>query len=131
MAETLEEMAADEDSRNLAQQLQARGQAALTREERRARQRSLESLSAPSFPSLLQVSRHPGTFFWILSFCPGCLPFCAELWFRLNKTLFPRLTQLQMGSSKLLRSPCARWEQRLAVGLWTSGMGRSALPRDK
>lgn len=55
VAETLEEMASDEDSRKLAQQLQARGQAALTREERRARQRSLESLGAPSFPSLLEV----------------------------------------------------------------------------
>lgn len=55
VAETLEEMASDEDSRKLAQQLQARGQAALTREERRARQRSLDSLGCPSFPSLLQV----------------------------------------------------------------------------
>ncbi|KAK9866068.1 hypothetical protein WJX84_008165 [Apatococcus fuscideae] len=54
VAETLEEMATDEDSKKLAQQLQARGQAALTREERRARQRSLESLGAPAFQSLLQ-----------------------------------------------------------------------------
>ncbi|KAK9866822.1 hypothetical protein WJX84_007664 [Apatococcus fuscideae] len=47
-------MEADEEGKKLAQQLLARGQAAMTREERRARQRSLDSLGCPSFPALLQ-----------------------------------------------------------------------------
>ena len=55
VAETLEEMEADEDSKKLAQQLQTRGQAALTREERRARQRSLDAHACPSFQALLKV----------------------------------------------------------------------------
>lgn len=53
--DTLRKLSADADQQALAQRLQREGQAALTREERRKRQRSLDGLGAPSFPALLKV----------------------------------------------------------------------------
>ena len=54
--QTLEEMAVDTDHQKLQASLKRRGQAALTREEKRKRQRSLEAIDAPSFTSLCQVT---------------------------------------------------------------------------
>ena len=54
--ETLQAMSSDEEYVATAARLAARGQAALTREERRKRQRSLDASNAPSFQSVLAVS---------------------------------------------------------------------------
>ena len=53
---TLEEMAADSEHAGHTARVAAEGQAALTREERRRRQRALDSLDAPSFLSIVAVS---------------------------------------------------------------------------
>lgn len=53
--QTLEEMDADVEFQQHLQSLAARGQAALTREERLKRQRSLDSLGVPSFYAVAQV----------------------------------------------------------------------------
>ena len=50
-------MASDEEFAATAARLSARGQAALTRDERRKRQRSLDAVGAPSFQSVLKVLR--------------------------------------------------------------------------
>jgi len=52
--QTLEEMALDTEHQQLQESLKRRGQAALTRDEKRKRQRSLEAIDAPSFHSLCQ-----------------------------------------------------------------------------
>lgn len=57
--QTLEEMEADVESAATRDLLKRRGQAALTREERRQRQRSLDAIDAPSFSSVLKVSIQP------------------------------------------------------------------------
>jgi hypothetical protein len=54
--QTLEEMAVDTEHQQLQESLKRRGQAALTRDEKRKRQRSLEAIDAPAFHSLCQVS---------------------------------------------------------------------------
>lgn len=53
--QTLEEMASDTEQQKLQQLLNIKGQAALTREERRKRQRSLDAIDAPSFYALCEV----------------------------------------------------------------------------
>ena len=58
--QTLEEMAADPEHAGHAARVAAAGQAALTREERRRRQRALDSIDAPSFLSTLAVSLRSG-----------------------------------------------------------------------
>ena len=55
ISETLQEMENDEDGRALAARLATKGQAALTREERRQRQRSLDTLGVPSFLAMARV----------------------------------------------------------------------------
>ncbi|KAK9844053.1 hypothetical protein WJX81_003051 [Elliptochloris bilobata] len=55
--QTLEELEHDNEGRALAERLASEGQAALTREERRARQRSLDALGVPPF---LAVAREHG-----------------------------------------------------------------------
>ncbi len=54
--QTLEEMEADADSVAVRELIKRRGQAALTREERRRRQRSLDAIGVPSFQAVLAVS---------------------------------------------------------------------------
>jgi len=54
--QTLEEMALDTDHQQLQDSLKRRGQAALTRDEKRKRQRSLEAIDAPPFHSLCLVN---------------------------------------------------------------------------
>ncbi len=54
--ETLRELAEDREQQALVQRLQQEGQASLSREERRKRQRSLDSIGAPPFQSVLKVS---------------------------------------------------------------------------
>ena len=53
--QTIEEMAADADHAEHVARVAALGQAALTREERRRRQRALTSVDAPSFQATLAV----------------------------------------------------------------------------
>eukprot|EP00983_Pelagomonas_calceolata_P103055 1158876-Pelagomonas_calceolata.AAC.1 len=53
--QTLEDMEADVDFQQHLKSLAAKGQAALTREERLKRQRSLDSLGVPSFYAVAQV----------------------------------------------------------------------------
>ena len=53
--ETLEEMASDNDFQQTAARLQKLGQAAMTREEKQKRQRSLDKIGVPSFGSLVKV----------------------------------------------------------------------------
>lgn len=55
--QTLEEMEGDEEGRALAARLSTEGQAALTHEERRARQRSLDALGVPPFLAVARVRR--------------------------------------------------------------------------
>lgn len=57
--QTLEEMESDVESAATRDLLKRRGQAALTREERRQRQRSLDAIDAPPFNSVLKVSLLP------------------------------------------------------------------------
>ncbi|EIE21430.1 Fe-S oxidoreductase [Coccomyxa subellipsoidea C-169] len=52
--ETLRELAEDREQQALVQRLQQEGQASLSREERRKRQRSLDSIGAPPFQSVLK-----------------------------------------------------------------------------
>lgn len=54
--ETLKELSDDREQQALVQRLQQEGQASLSREERRKRQRSLDSIGAPPFQSVLRVS---------------------------------------------------------------------------
>lgn len=54
--ETLKEMETDTELQTNMAKLQSMGQAALTREERVKRQRSLDSLNLPSFGRVLKVS---------------------------------------------------------------------------
>lgn len=54
--QTLEEMEADVESAATRDLLKRRGQAALTREERRQRQRSLDAIDAPAFSSVLKAA---------------------------------------------------------------------------
>ena len=53
--ETLQELLQDKEQQALNERLQVEGQAALSKEERRKRQRSLESIGAPSFQQILQA----------------------------------------------------------------------------
>lgn len=53
--QTLDEMALDADQQELQRALKLKGQSALTREEKRQRQRSLEAIDAPSFYALSKV----------------------------------------------------------------------------
>lgn len=53
--ETLHELLQDSEQQTLNERLQVEGQAALSREERRKRQRSLDSIGAPSFQHILKV----------------------------------------------------------------------------
>jgi hypothetical protein len=53
--QTLRELSEDSNQQALMQRLQRDGQAALTKEERRKRQRSLDGIGAPSFPAVLKV----------------------------------------------------------------------------
>ncbi len=55
--QTLEEMAGDAEGAALAARLATEGQAVLTREERRARQRSLDALGVPPFLAVARVRR--------------------------------------------------------------------------
>lgn len=54
--ETLRELSEDKEQQALVQRLQQEGQARLSKEERRKRQRSLDSIGAPPFPSVLKAS---------------------------------------------------------------------------
>ena len=54
--ETLRGLEQDTEQQALAQRLQEEGQAALSREERRKRQRSLDTIGAPSFSAVLRVT---------------------------------------------------------------------------
>ncbi|BDA44657.1 hypothetical protein COCOBI_06-1350 [Coccomyxa sp. Obi] len=54
--ETLRELSEDKEQQTLVQRLQQEGQARLSKEERRKRQRSLDSIGAPPFPSVLKAS---------------------------------------------------------------------------
>lgn len=53
--ETLEEMASDEDFQQTAERLRRHGQAAMTRDEKQKRQRSLDRIGVPSFGSVVKV----------------------------------------------------------------------------
>lgn len=53
--ETLEEMASDIDFQQTAERLRRHGQAAITREEKQKRQRSLDRIGVPSFGSMVKV----------------------------------------------------------------------------
>ena len=53
--QTLDEMATDLEYQDIQRSIKSRGQTALTREEKRQRQRSLEALDASSFYTLCQV----------------------------------------------------------------------------
>ena len=53
--ETLEEMATDTDFQQTAERLRRLGQAAMTREEKQKRQRSLDKIGVPSFASMVKV----------------------------------------------------------------------------
>ena len=53
--ETLEEMATDTDFQQTAERLRRLGQAAMTREEKQKRQRSLDKIGVPSFGSMVKV----------------------------------------------------------------------------
>lgn len=53
--ETLEEMASDVDFQQTAERLRRLGQAAMTREEKQKRQRSLDKIGVPSFGSMVKV----------------------------------------------------------------------------
>ena len=53
--DTLEEMATDTDFQQTAERLRRLGQAAMTREEKQKRQRSLDKIGVPSFSSMVQV----------------------------------------------------------------------------
>ncbi|CAL8469655.1 g9196 [Coccomyxa elongata] len=55
--ETLRELSEDKEQQALVQRLQQEGQAHLSKEERRKRQRSLDSIGAPPFPSVLKEHR--------------------------------------------------------------------------
>ncbi|KAL3157842.1 hypothetical protein ABBQ32_012258 [Trebouxia sp. C0010 RCD-2024] len=52
--ETLEEMASDKDFQQTAERLRRHGQAAITREEKQKRQRSLDQIGVPSFGSMVK-----------------------------------------------------------------------------
>lgn len=54
--ETLQDMQSDEEFQQTAARLAKLGQAAMTREEKHKRQRSLDSLGVPSFGAMLKVS---------------------------------------------------------------------------
>ena len=53
--ETLRELSEDREQQALVERLQQEGQASLSKEERRKRQRSLDSIGAPPFQSVLRV----------------------------------------------------------------------------
>lgn len=53
--ETLQEMSTNSEFQQTAQRLQRLGQAAMTREEKQKRQRSLDRLGVPSFGKMVQV----------------------------------------------------------------------------
>ncbi len=53
--ETLEEMASDTEFQQTAARLQRLGQAAMTREEKQKRQRSLDKIGVPSFGAMVKV----------------------------------------------------------------------------
>ena len=53
--ETLEEMASDTEFQQTAARLQKLGQAAMTREEKQKRQRSLDKIGVPSFGAMVKV----------------------------------------------------------------------------
>lgn len=53
--ETLKEMATDADFQQTANRLRRLGQAAMTREEKQKRQRSLDKIGVPSFGSMVKV----------------------------------------------------------------------------
>jgi len=53
--ETLQELSLDKEQQALNERLQVEGQAALSKEERRRRQRSLDSIGAPSFQHILKA----------------------------------------------------------------------------
>lgn len=55
--ETLEDMSTDADFQQTAARLQKLGQAAMTREEKQKRQRSLDKLGVPSFGSMVKVGQ--------------------------------------------------------------------------
>jgi hypothetical protein len=57
--QTLEEMGQDLESAAVRDLLKRKGQAALTREERRQRQRSLNAINAPAFGDVLKVRSYP------------------------------------------------------------------------
>ena len=57
--ETLEEMSTDLDFQETAARLQRLGQAAMTREEKVKRQRSLDTIGVPSFAALVKASWLP------------------------------------------------------------------------
>lgn len=65
--ETLEEMASDKDFQQTAERLRRHGQAAITREEKQKRQRSLDQIGVPSFGSMVKV----GHCMFGLSSCHG------------------------------------------------------------
>ena len=54
--ETLEGMASDAEFQQTAARLQKLGQAAITREEKRKRQRSLDKIGVPSFGAMVKVT---------------------------------------------------------------------------
>ena len=82
--QTLEEMEGDEEGRALAARLSTEGQAVLTREERRARQRSLDALGVPPFLAVARVRiKHPSPLFAAFkasSSCPIRNPHFFCLW---------------------------------------------------
>lgn len=53
--ETLEEMATDTNFQQTAEKLRRLGQAAMTRDEKQKRQRSLDKIGVPSFASMVKV----------------------------------------------------------------------------
>ena len=106
--ETLEEMSNDEEFKRTAEQLRQRGQAALTREEKMKRQRSLDNLGVPSFFKVAQVRSAVRTahFFWPQSWAPfadlpSAQPLCEFPFFPMNigRGVSERLACLERGYS--------------------------------
>ena len=65
--ETLQELLQDKEQQALNERLQVEGQAALSKEERRKRQRSLESIGAPSFQQILKAGLSAFFVGWLCS----------------------------------------------------------------
>ena len=97
--EPLQELLNDREQQELNERLQVEGQAALSREERRKRQRSLESIGAPSFQHILKVR--------LMLFCLLCKLVNPEL------TPSVSLRKYCEEADMLVRSACSQQPARL------------------